>query len=121
MEQGDGFLDGFRREMRKEGAAGLNGEQIAVRLCDHLAADRDQFGAPIADLQQWALNVEIELKTGALWTIECLKANAYHFYPAHIRPDGTAVWLNVWVADDMKLDELVDQMRKEIVGERHDG
>ena len=116
MGQGDGFLDGFRRDMQREGAAALEGEQIASRLYGHLAADRDKYQAPIVDLHQWAMNVEIELKTGAMWTIECLGADAYHFYPAHIRDDGSVVWLNVWVADDLKLDETIKQVSQEVFG-----
>jgi hypothetical protein len=111
MGQGDGFLDGFRRDMEQEDATGLDGEQIAIRLHDHLAADCDKCRAPIADLMQWAFNVEIELKTGAMWTIECLGADVYHIYPAHIREDGTVVWPNVWVADDLQLDEMIEQAR----------
>ncbi len=116
MTKGDGFLDGFCRDMQQEGANRLDGEQIARRLHDHLAADRERLQAPIVDMQQWAMNVEIELTTGAMWTIECLGADAYHFYPAHIRDDGSVVWLNVWVADDLKLDETIKQISSEIFG-----
>jgi hypothetical protein len=116
MAQGDGFLDGFRRDMQQEGADALDGEQIAERLYGHLAADRDRLQAAIADMQQWAMNVEIELKSGAIWTIECLGADAYHFYPAHIRDDGSVVWMNVWVADDLKLDETIKQVGAEVFG-----
>ena len=111
MEQGDGFLAGFRREMRKEGAIDLDGTQIAVRLCEHLTADCNGHGLLVGELFQWAFNVEFELKTGARWTIECLGADAYHVYPAHIREDGTAVWPNIWVADDMTLDEMIAQAK----------
>lgn len=114
MGQEDGFLDGFRRDMQQKSAADLDGKQVAVRLCAHLTSDRDKFSAPIVGLLQWAMNVEIELKTGAMWTIECLGADAYHFYPAHIRDDGSAVWLNVWVADDLKLGEMIEQVRSEV-------
>ena len=112
----DKFLDGFRREMQKEGAAALDGKQVALRLYDHLVADRDKLQAPIADVRRWAFNVEIELKTGAMWTVECLNADAYHFYPAHISDDGSVMWLNVWVADDMKLDETIAQITTEVLG-----
>jgi len=47
MGAGDGFLDGFRREMRQ--SADLDGRQVASRLYEHLAADRDRLEAPIAD------------------------------------------------------------------------
>ena len=116
MAQGDGFLDGFRRDMQQEGAKMLDGERIARQLHGHLAADCERLQAPIVDMQQWAMNVEIELKTGAMWTIECLGADAYHFYPAHIRDNGSVVWLNVWVADDLKLDETIKQISSEIFG-----
>ncbi len=114
MAQGDGFLDGFRREVQQEGADELDGGEIARRLYGHLAADRDRLQAPIADMHRWAMNVEIELKSGAMWTVECLGADAYHFYPAHIRDDGAVVWMNVWVADDLKLDETIKQVRSEV-------
>jgi hypothetical protein len=110
IRQADGFLDGFRREMRQIGAAELDGGQIASRLRDHLVTDCGKRGAPIAELFQWAFNVEIELTTGAMWTIECLGDDAYHVYPAHIREDGTAV-PNIWVAEDMTLDEMIAQAR----------
>jgi hypothetical protein len=109
---GEGFLDGFRRDMQ-EGDA-LGNKEIAARLYDHLAADRDRLKAPIADLFLWTFNVEIELKTGAMWTVECLGADAYHVYPAHIREDGSVVWPNIWVAPDMKLDEMIAQVREEV-------
>ena len=101
--------------MHEAGAAGLDGKRIATRLYDYLAADRDMHQA-IAELQCWAFNVEIELKTGAMWTIECLGNEAYHFYPAHIRPDGAVVWLNVWVTDDLKLDEMIARVRNAVFG-----
>jgi hypothetical protein len=105
MAQQGGFLEGFRREMQQGGAADLAGEQVAARLGKHLLADGRKFGSQIADVTQWAFNVEIELKAGAWWNVECLSANAYDFYPAHIGEDGTVVWMNVWVADDLSLDE----------------
>ena len=116
MSPRDGFLEGFRRDMQQDGAERLDGEQIARRLYGHLAADGEKLQAPIVHIQQWAMNVEIELKTRAMWTIECLGADAYHFYPAHIRDDGSVVWLNVWVADDLKLDETIEQISSEIFG-----
>jgi hypothetical protein len=112
----DKFLDGFGQEMRKVEAAGFDGEKVAVRLYDHLRADREVFQVLIADVQQWACNVEIELTTGAMWTVECLGADAYHFYPAHIGDDGSVVWLNVWVADDMTLDQTIAQITTEVLG-----
>jgi hypothetical protein len=111
MRQADGFLDGFQQEMQQIGAAELDGRQIASRLRDHLVTDCGRRRVPIADLFQWAFNVEIELTTGAMWTIECLGNDAYHVYPAHIREDGTAVWPNIWVAGDMTLEEMIAQAR----------
>ncbi len=113
MAQQGGFLEGFRREMQQSGAADLSGEQVAVRLGAHLVADGREFGSQIADVTQWATNVEIELKTGAWWNAECLSANAYHFYPAHISEDGTVVWMNVWVADDLSLDETLARITEQ--------
>jgi hypothetical protein len=113
---GDGFLDGFRREMQ-QGAA-LVGKEVADRLGRHLAADGERLNAPIADLYRWDASVVMELKTGAMWTVECLGANAYHVYPAFIREDGDVVWPNIWVAPDMTLDETVAQIRKEVFGKQ---
>jgi hypothetical protein len=107
MAQREGFLDGFRREMQQADAAGLDGEQIAVRFAAHLVADGRRYDSQILDVTQWAFNLEIELKTGAWWTVECLGANAYHVYPAHVGEDGTIVWPNIWVADDMSLEETI--------------
>jgi hypothetical protein len=113
---GDGFLDGFRRDM--QASASLDGKEIAARLYDHLAGDRDRLKAPIADLYLWAFNVEIELTTGAMWTVECLGADAYHVYPAFIHEDGSVVWPNIWVADDMTLDETIAQITKEVFAQQ---
>ncbi len=99
--------------MQQQEAAALTGEQVAVRLGVHLRADSARFAAPIADVTQWAYNVEIELKSGAMWTAECLDADAYHFYPAHIE-EGRVVWLNVWVADDLSLDETITRINEEV-------
>jgi len=112
MGAGDGFLDGFRREMQENGD--LDGKEVATRLYQHLAADRDRLKAPIADLYLWAFNVEFELKTGAMWTVECLGANAYHVYPAHVREDGSVVWPNIWVAPDITLDGMMTQVKGEV-------
>jgi hypothetical protein len=108
-----GFLEGFRREMQQGDAAKIPDEQVAARLGEHLIADGPKFGSQIAEVKQWAFNVEIELKTGAWWNVECLSANAYHFYPAHIGKDGTVVWMNVWVADDLSLDETIAQITEQ--------
>ena len=88
MGAGDGFLDGFRREIRQ--SADLDGRQVASRLYEHLAADRDRLEAPIADLFLWPTSVEIALKTGALWMVECLAADAYHVFP------GTCARTGMW-------------------------
>jgi hypothetical protein len=118
MPQQDGFLDGFRREMQQTNAAGLEGEQLAVRLAEHLVADGRKFDSLILDVTQWAFNVEIELKTGAWWTVECLGVNAYHVYPARIGKDGTIVWPNIWVSDDMSLDETIALVSGEVLRAR---
>jgi hypothetical protein len=118
MPQQDGFLDGFRREMQQTNAAGLEGEQLAVRLAEHLVADGRKFDSLILDVTQWAFNVEIELKNGAWWTVECLGVNAYHVYPAHIGKDGIIVWPNVWVSDDMSLDETIALVSGEVLRAR---
>jgi hypothetical protein len=120
MARPSGFLDGFRQEMQQEGADQLDGETIARRLHEHLVADGDRLKAPIADMIQWAMNVEIELNSGAMWTVECLGADAYHFYPAHIGEDGSVVWMNVWVANDLTLEETIERVGTEVFGEQDD-
>jgi len=100
--------------MRQAEVGGLDGEQDAVRLGVHLRTDIDKFEASIVDVTQWAYNVEVELKNGAMWTVECLNADAYRFYPALIKEDGTVVWLNIWVADDLSLDETIARIENEV-------
>jgi hypothetical protein len=115
---GEGYLDGFRREMQQEANTALEGQEVAVRLCAHLIADQPRFNAPIVDVIRWATNVHIELATGAHWMVECLGANAYHVYPGHIREDGDIVWPNIWVAPDMTLDQTIKQLRQELFADQ---
>ena len=114
MRAGDGFLDGLRREMRQ--STGLDAREVASRLFEHLAADRDRLEAPIADLFLWPTSVEIALKTGALWMVECLAADAYHVFPGHVREDGDVAWPNIWVAPDMTLDQAIGQITRQVFG-----
>jgi hypothetical protein len=83
------------------------GKPVAARLCaviESVLADSE-----IAEVYFWGFNVEFVLKSGDHWAIECLSPNAFHMYPGLVRGD-TVVWANVWVADDMTLDELVKQI-----------
>ena len=65
--------------------------------------------------------MEFKLKNGEWWNVECIGANAYHFYQAHVRDDGAIVWPNIWVADDVNLDETVRQVRDAVLnGSRSD-
>jgi len=75
---------------------------------------RDRLEAPIVDLFLWPDSVQIELKSGALWMVERLAANAYHVFPGHGREDGDVAWPNIWVAPDMTLDETVGQIRRQV-------
>jgi hypothetical protein len=109
----DSFLESFRREMGTEPAAGLDGREVAVRLHGHLRADCERLNAPIKGLNQWASNVEFELEGPRSWTVECCGADAFRLYPAHIGADGQIVWLNVWVRDDMGLDEMIEALTQE--------
>ncbi len=64
--------------------------------------------------------MEFKLKNGEWWNVECIGANAYHFYQAHVRDDGVIVWPN-WVADDLNLNETVRQVRGAVLnGSRSD-
>jgi len=112
MGEGDGFLDGFRREMQE--SATLDGRAVAGRLGLHIATDGERLNAPIVDLFRWDASIVMELKTGAKWTVECIGANAYHVYPGFTREDGEVVWPNIWVAPDMTLEQTIAQLRKEV-------
>jgi hypothetical protein len=113
MAERDRLLAGFRQEMQRE-KGNVDGDQVARRLHDHLVAEHGRLGASIAGLRHWAQNVEIELQSGAMWTIECAGADAYRFYPAHVSDDGSVTWLNVWVTDDLKLGEVIERVREEV-------
>jgi hypothetical protein len=99
--------------MGAEQAAELDGREVAVRLYGHLRADCQRLNIPVKELGHWAINVEFELEGPRFWTVECYGANAFHFYPAHVDADGQIVWLNVWVRDDMALEELIEELTKE--------
>ncbi len=120
MAEGKGFLDGFRREMQQAGSD-IADDQVAARLGDHLTADDRRFGSQIAELTAWGFNVEFKLKNGEWWNVECVGADAYHFYQAHVRDDGAIVWPNIWVAGDLSLDETIRQIRDAVLnGSRSD-
>ena len=80
------------------------GKALAQKVCDWLEANR--AGSEIVDLYAWAFNVEFVLKNGDYWAIECLSPDEFRMYPGFVRGD-TVTWANIWVADNMSLDELV--------------
>ena len=80
------------------------GTAIAERLCRWL--EKRRAATEIEEVYCWAFNVEFVLKNGDHWTIECLSPEEFRMYPGFVRGD-TVVWANVWVRDNMQLDELV--------------
>jgi hypothetical protein len=77
---------------------------VAEKLCRVLEAGRAE--SEIVELHFWAFNVEFVLKNGDYWAIECLSPDEFRMYPGFVRGD-TVTWANVWVRDNMSLDELV--------------
>ncbi len=76
------------------------GKPVAARLYAVLDAVRAE--SEIAELDFWGFSVELVLKSGDQWSIECLSPDAFRMYP------GSA---NIWVrATDMDVDELVRQL-----------
>ncbi len=85
-----------------EGGAG-----IAERLFAVLDADRAEIG--IAEVFRYDTTIEMELVNGDYWAIECVGADAFHFYPG-IVSDGAVNWMNVWVAPDLTFEELTRRL-----------
>jgi len=80
------------------------GKLLAQKVCEWLEASR--AGSEIVELYFWAFNVEFVLKNGDYWAIECLSPDEFRMYPGFVRGD-TVTWANIWVRDNMSLDELV--------------
>ena len=82
------------------------GKATAVRLCNVIEANRTE--SEIVEIHNWAFNIELVLKNGEYWAIECLSPTAFRMYPG-VRTDDTVAWANVWVRkSDLTLDELVE-------------
>jgi hypothetical protein len=73
------------------------GKPVAQRLSAIIDAVREE--SKIAEVASWAFNVEIVLKNGDQWAIECLSPEAFRMYPA-----GANSWVR---KTDMDVDELV--------------
>ncbi len=80
------------------------GKEVAQRVCAALEAE--SAASAIVDIHSWAFNVEFVLQNGDHWAIECLSPNDFRMYPGFQSGDEI-VWPNVWVRDNMTLDELV--------------
>jgi hypothetical protein len=87
-----------------EGDVIQRGKPIAETLCRLLEAA--QAGSQIVEISRWAFNVEFILQNGEHWAIECLSPSDFRMYPGFVRGD-TVTWPNIWVRDNMSLDELV--------------
>ncbi|MBI3435176.1 MAG: hypothetical protein HY056_08885 [Proteobacteria bacterium] len=109
-----GFLDGFRRDMAAASADGLDGESVAARLREWLRRDCERFSAPLANIEQWARNVEFEIVGSEYprFTIECLGPAAFRFYPA-VRNGEAITWLNIWVGEDLPAATMVERVQSE--------
>jgi hypothetical protein len=78
------------------------GKATAARLCGVIEANRAE--SEIAEIHNWAFNIELVLKNGDQWSIECLSPAAFRMYP------GGA---NIWVREtDMDVDELVKDINE---------
>jgi hypothetical protein len=95
-------------------AAGLqtgdpDGNAVAAALYRALAAQQQEAG--ITDIWWYDFSVEMELGNGEHWAVECLGPNAFRLYPGIVR-DESVTWLNLWVAPDYTLDELIERMNE---------
>ncbi len=82
---------------------------LARRVGEWLEAN--QSGSEIVELYTWGLNVEFVLRNGEYWAIECLSPSAFRMYPGFVRGD-TVTWPNIWVRDDLSLEELVKNINE---------
>jgi hypothetical protein len=80
------------------------GKPIAEALFRVLESSRAE--SQIVEVSRWAFNVEFVLKNGDYWAIECLSPDEFRMYPGFVRGD-TVTWANIWVRDNMSLEELV--------------
>ena len=83
-----------------EGDIFVVGKPVAARLGSFLDAVRAD--SEIAEVTAWAFNVEIVLRNGETWSIECLSPVAFRMYPA-----GANIWVR---KTNMDLDELVGEI-----------
>lgn len=87
----------------------LDGKAIAAELYRALEAEKQEAG--IADIWWYGFSVEMELGNGEHWAVECLGPNAFRLYPGIVREDSVT-WLNLWVAADYTLEELIERMNE---------
>jgi hypothetical protein len=101
-----GVLAAFALDLQNEE---LDGEAVAAKLYGALDMERHQAG--IVDMWWFGRTVEMELANGEYWAAECLGPNAFHLYPGIVRNESVT-WLNLWVAPDYTLAELVERMNE---------
>jgi hypothetical protein len=75
------------------------------------ALEKESETAGIAEMLIFGPNIEMQFASGDRWTIECLGPEAFHVYPAVVS-DGQVTWLNVWVAPDLTLAEMIERVRE---------
>jgi hypothetical protein len=86
---------------------GDDGAAITAHLFSVLDSGRAEVG--IADLRHYGTTIEIELVNGDYWAIECIGADAFHFYPGAVSDDAVN-WLNVWVGPDLTFEEMTGRL-----------
>jgi hypothetical protein len=87
----------------------LDGKAVAAALHRALEAERHEAG--IVDVWWYGFSVEMELGNGEHWAVECLGPNAFRLYPGIVREESVT-WLNLWVAPDYTLEELIERMNE---------
>ena len=100
------LLATFARSLPDEG---LDGNAVAAKLYSALEAERQEAG--IVDIWWYGISVEMELANGEHWAIECLGPTAFRLYPGIVRAESVT-WLNMWVADNYSLEELIERMNE---------
>lgn len=106
MSENGRLLATFARDLQD---GEFDGKAVAAALYRALEAERQ--GAGIVDVWWYGLSVEMELGNGEHWAVECLGPNAFRFYPGIVREESVT-WLNLWVAPDYTLEELIERMNE---------
>jgi hypothetical protein len=91
------------------------GETIAARLFEALESEWEEAG--IADIWHYGFTIEMELINGEYWAIECVGGDAFRFYPGVVGEEGV-IWLNVWIAPELTLEELTERLNETAVSAR---